>query len=65
MPACPPRERASRPSRDRHSVYSPRADRGAAVELKSVLVHATEEAAGPSDRPTLDDFGGRSDALGG
>jgi hypothetical protein len=65
MPTSPPRQRTSRPSRHGHLVKSPGADQGAAVEFRTVGVPATEEAAGPSTRPTLDDFGGRSDALGG
>jgi hypothetical protein len=59
MPTSPPRQRASRPSRQAG------ADERAAAEIRGVGVPSTEEAAGPSVRPTLDDFGGRSDALGG
>jgi hypothetical protein len=65
MPPSPFRQRASRPSRHGHLVKSPGADEGAAVEVRTVGVPSAEEAAGPSTRPTLDDFGGRSDALGG
>jgi hypothetical protein len=65
MPTSPPRERASRPSRHGHLVKSPGAAEGAAIEFRTVGVSPTEGAAGPSARPTLDDFGGRSDALGG
>jgi hypothetical protein len=65
MPASPVRQRASKPIRPGHLVRSPGADERAAVEVRTVGVPSTEEAAGPSARPTLDDFGGRSDALGG
>ena len=65
MPTSSPRQRASRPSRHGHLVKSPGGDEGAAVEVDTVGVPSTEEVGGPSARPTLDDFGGRSDALGG
>ena len=65
MPASPTRQRASRTSRHGHLVRSPSADEEAAVEIRTVSVPSMEEAAGPFARPTLDDFGGRSDALGG
>jgi hypothetical protein len=65
MPTSPPRLRASRPSRHGHFVKSPGADERAVVEVRTVGIPSTEEAVGPSNRPTLDDFGGRSDALGG
>jgi hypothetical protein len=65
MPTSPPRQRSSRPSRHGHLVKSPGVEAGAAVEVRTVGVPSTEEAVGPSARPTLDDFGGRSDALGG
>jgi hypothetical protein len=64
MPTSPPRERASRPSQHGHLVKSAGADEGAAVDVRTVGVSPTEGVAGPSARPTLDDFGGRSDALG-
>jgi len=60
-----PRQRASRPIRHGHKITAPGTNDGAAVELCTVGVTPTEDAAGPSTRPTLDDFGGRSDALGG
>jgi hypothetical protein len=65
MPTSPPRQRASRPSRHGHLVKSAGADEGAAVEVRTVGVPSTGEGAGGSAGPTLDDFGGRSDALGG
>ena len=63
MLTSPPRQRQSR--QHRHLVKSPRADEVATVEHRKACVLSTEEAADPSARPTLDDFGGRSDALGG
>jgi hypothetical protein len=36
-----------------------------ASESRKTFVHASEVDAPISTRPTLDDFGGRSDALGG
>ena len=65
MPTSPTRQRASRPSRHGHLLTSPGADERAAIEVRTVRVASTEEAAGSSAMPTLDDFGGRSDALGG
>jgi hypothetical protein len=44
---------------------SPGADERAVVEVRTVRVHSIEEVAGTPAWPTLDDFGGRSDALGG
>jgi hypothetical protein len=44
---------------------SPGGVEGAAVEVDAVGVPSREEVWDPSARPTLDDFGGRSDALGG
>jgi hypothetical protein len=46
-------------------VKSPGADERAVYELRTVVIDSTDEAAGRSAWPTLDDFGGRSDALGG
>jgi len=65
MRTSPPRQRMSRPSRRGYLVKSPVADTAAVVEDRTVGIRSTEGAAGPCDRPTLDDFGGRSDALGG
>jgi hypothetical protein len=55
----------ARPSRIHHLVESPVADEWAAVKVRKVRERPTEGIAGPDTRPTLDDFGGRSDALGG
>jgi hypothetical protein len=44
---------------------SPGGDEGAAVEVSTVGVSSTEDVGALTARPTLDDFGGRSDALGG
>jgi hypothetical protein len=65
MPASPPRQRTSRPSRHGHLFQSTGADERAAVEIRTVGVPSIEETAGTPAWPTLDDFGGRSDALGG
>ena len=59
------RQRAPRPSRHRHSVKSPGADNVAAVEVRTAGLPSSEDGGDLADRPTLDDFGGRSDALGG
>jgi hypothetical protein len=65
MPTSPPRERTSKPSRHGHLFKSPGADERAAVEVRTVRVPSLEEDADSPAWPTLDDFGGRSDALGG
>ncbi len=65
MPVSPPRERTFKPSRHGRLFKSQSADERAAVEVRTVRVPSIEEAAGTPAWPTLDDFGGRSDALGG
>ena len=65
MLTSPPRQRTSRPSRHGHIFKSPGADERAAVEVKTARIPSIEEAADTPAWPTLDDFGGRSDALGG
>jgi hypothetical protein len=65
MLASPTRQKASRARRHGHLLRSPRAEERAAIEVRTVVTSSTEEAAGSSAMPTLDDFGGRSDALGG
>ena len=65
MLTSPPRQRASRPRRRGQLIKSPSANERSAVEARMVAIHTTEEAAGTAEWPTLDDFGGRSDALGG
>jgi len=65
MPTSLPRQRASRPSRRGHLVKSSAADEGAALEARTAGLPSTQDAPGASAWPTLDDFGGRSDALGG
>ncbi len=65
MPTSLPRQRASRTSRLGHLVKSSAADETAALEVRTAGVPSPQDASGPSARPTLDDFGGRSDALGG
>lgn len=65
MRTFPPRERTFGSSRKGNLVKSPRADEGASAEVRTVRLPSTEESSAPSSTPTLDDFGGRSDALGG
>lgn len=67
MPTTWTRQRSSRPRRHAHLVHAPRTneDGGMGMEAGIVMSSATEDAASLSSRPTLDDFGGRSDALGG
>ena len=65
MLTSPPRQRTSRPSRHGHLFKSQSADDRAAVEVRTVRVPSIEEAVDTPAWPTLDDFGGRSDALGG
>lgn len=65
MSSSSPRQPAPRPSRQGFLLESPRAEEGTAVKVRTVRVPSSEEAASLSSMPTLDDFGGRSDALGG
>ncbi len=62
-----PRQKTStsRPSRIRHLIKPPGSEERAVVQFRRVRIPAPVESAAACARPTLDDFGGRSDALGG
>jgi hypothetical protein len=59
------RRSASELSGLNHPVKSPTDGVRSDSKSRKTLVHASEIDAAIATRPTLDDFGGRSDALGG
>jgi hypothetical protein len=65
MPSYTSRRRASELSRLSHPIQSPADGFRSDSKSRKTAVHASEVDAAMSTKPTLDDFGGRSDALGG
>jgi hypothetical protein len=65
MLSYPHRRRASELSRLSSPLKSPTDGLGSDSESRKTGVPASEVNAALSTEPTLDDFGGRSDALGG
>jgi len=65
MPSYPHRRRGSELSRLRSPLKSPADGVGSDSESRKTAMHASEVNAALSTEPTLEDFGGRSDALGG
>jgi hypothetical protein len=65
MPSYTYRRSASELSGLNHPVKSPTDGVRSDSKSRKTLVHASEVDVSMSIKPTLDDFGGRSDALGG
>jgi hypothetical protein len=65
MPSYTYRRRASNSSRLTHPIESSADGVRSDSEARKTVVRASEVDAAKSGKPTLDDFGGRSDALGG
>ncbi len=65
MPSYTYRRRASELSRLSHPIKPPADGVRSDSKSRKTSVHALEVDAAMSTKPTLDDFGGRSDALGG
>jgi hypothetical protein len=65
MPSYTYRRRASELSGLSHPIESPADGVRSDSKSRKTAVHAPEVDASISTKPTLDDFGGRSDALGG
>ncbi len=65
MPSYPQRKRGSELSRLSYPIKASADGIGSGSEPRKTAVHASEVDAAISIEPTLDDFGGRSDALGG
>jgi hypothetical protein len=65
MPSYTYRRTASDLSGLNDTVKSPTDGVGSDSRSRKLLVYASEVDARMSTKPTLDDFGGRSDALGG
>ena len=57
--------RTSESSKNRNLLESPTKESGTNAESRRVAIYAHEDADAVSNELTLDDFGGRSDALGG
>jgi hypothetical protein len=65
MPSYTPRRRAAELGRLSHPIASPADAVRSDSKSRTTAVHASDVDAAMSTTPTLDDFGGRSDALGG
>jgi hypothetical protein len=59
------RSRAAKRNRLRHARAMPATKKGTVTGVRQPSVPLSQDSAGNQSTPTLDDFGGRSDALGG